>query len=239
MPIHDPLDSKLQGDVFNPQPKFRRPYLSNPDNGPLVVVGIDGTLAPLRNPGADGWGDWSPLPGAQVEVPFSRLLGEALSHLQGELVFCSDWGTRSSLFTDVYNWCDVWSLRRQSPSRWWWKLEAVRMFLGSRPRRPVVWFDDEFHRFPEASSWASRSSFPVLLLETDPRSGIQPDAVEEAATFCEKNALFHLEAPMSARYQILTTPREELDASSDVPVKEDTSSAHSDSASYIHKDDEQ
>jgi hypothetical protein len=184
--------------VYNPQPRFHRPYLSNPEKGPLIVVGIDGTLAPLRLPTDDSWGDWAPLPGAQVSVPFSLGLGAALRDLPGEVVFCSDWGTRSDLFTDAYNWGDVWSLRRQSPSRWWWKLEAVRMFLGSRPRRPVVWFDDEFHRFPEASSWSTRSAFPVLLIETDPRSGIQPDMIKEAEAFCKANASYHVDAVAQA-----------------------------------------
>lgn len=216
MPIDDPKSSRFQGDVFNPQPKFHRPYISNPEKGPLIVVGIDGTLAPLRTPYAEGWNDWSPLPGAQVEVPFSVGLGNALSGIEGEIVFCSDWGTRSSLFTDAYGWDDVWSLRRQSPSRWWWKLEAVRMFLGSRPRRPVVWFDDEFHRFPEASSWALRSSFPVLLLETDPRLGIQPDDVKEAQEFCKKHALFHQESHPGTIYQV-SAGLFNVSAPSDVP----------------------
>lgn len=189
-------DKDQNSPVFNPQPRFHRPYLSNPENGPLIVVGIDGTLAPLRHPQTDGWSDWKPLPGAQVEVPYSEKLGAALKDLPGEIVFCSDWGTRTQMFTDAYTWGDIWSLRRQSPSRWWWKLESVRMFLGSRPRRPVVWFDDEFHRFPEAASWSMRSAFPVLLIETDPRFGIQPDMVKEASAFCKTNASYHLEASL-------------------------------------------
>ena len=189
-----PQEDPATAAVYNPQPRFYRPYLSNPDKGPLIVVGIDGTLAPLRLPSDDTWGDWTLLPGAQVSVPFSLSLGSALRDLPGEVVFCSDWGTRSDLFTDAYDWRDVWSLRRQAPSRWWWKLEAVRMFLGSRPRRPVVWFDDEFYRFPEASSWAARSSFPVLLIETDPRSGIQREMVKEAEDFCKVNASYHTDS---------------------------------------------
>lgn len=157
----------------------------DPSTVPLVIMGIDGVLAPLKAMHAsDTWGDWAPAPGAQVRVPVSRSMGFAISQIPGELVFCSDWGSRSSVVAEALGLDDVFSLRRELPSRWWWKLDAVRAFLGSRPRRPIAWVDDELRQHPEAAAWMMRAGVPALLLSPDPREGLTADDIDRLNAFC-------------------------------------------------------
>jgi hypothetical protein len=173
--------------VFNPQPRIVPAYTSDPARGPLIVLGVDGVLSPARFPTKDAWRDWAPLPGAQVHVPYSLAQGEAVADLPGEVVLCSSWGTRAQLFIDAYGWDATWSLRRQMPSRWWWKLEAMRMFLGSRPQRPVVWVDSALDEHPEVTNWSRRAHFDTLLISTDRRLGLQASDVDRILKFCAKH----------------------------------------------------
>jgi hypothetical protein len=170
--------------VFNPQPRIVPAYTSDPTRGPLIVLGVDGVLSPARFPYKDSWQDWAPLPGAQVHVPYSLSQGKAVADLPGEVVLCSSWGTRAQLFIDAYGWDATWSLRRQMPSRWWWKLEAMRMFLGSRPQRPVVWVDSALEEHPEVTNWSRRAHFDTLLISTDRRLGLQAGDVDRILEFC-------------------------------------------------------
>lgn len=173
--------------VFNPQPRIVPAYKSDPSRGPLIVLGVDGVLSPARFPTEDSWQDWASLPGAQVHVPYSLAQGSAIADLPGEVVLCSSWGTRAQLFIDAYGWDATWSLRRQVPSRWWWKLEAMRMFLGSRPQRPVVWIDSLLSEHPEATNWSRRAHFDTLLISTDRRAGLQAAEIERILEFCTQH----------------------------------------------------
>jgi len=175
--------------VFNPQPRIVPVYKSDPSRGPLIVLGVDGVLSPARFPFKDSWQDWAPLPGAQVHVPYSLSQGKAVADLPGEVVLCSSWGTRAQLFIDAYGWDATWSLRRQIPSRWWWKLEAMRMFLGSRPQRPVVWVDSALVEHPEVMNWSRRAHFDTLLISTDRKVGLQDAEIDQIREFCEQHSL--------------------------------------------------
>lgn len=157
----------------------------DPATNPLIILDVDGVLSPLRalDSGAT-WGDWDTCPGAQVRVPVSPSMGRALASLPGEIVLCSDWGSRASVVSEALGWGEVPALRRELPSRWWWKLDAVRAFLGARPRRPIAWVDDELRNHPEAAAWMMRAGVPALLLSPDPREGVTPDDVERLAAFC-------------------------------------------------------
>jgi len=174
--------------VFNPQPRIVPVYKSDPSRGPLIVLGVDGVLSPARFPFKDSWQDWAPLPGAQVHVPYSLSQGEAVADLPGEVVLCSSWGTRAQLFIDAYGWDATWSLRRQIPSRWWWKLEAMRMFLGSRPQRPVVWVDSALAEHPEVMNWSRRAHFDTLLISTDRKVGLQAAEIDQIREFCAQHS---------------------------------------------------
>ena len=157
----------------------------DPSTVPLIIMGIDGVVAPLKAMNLDDtWGDWAPAPGAQVRVPVSRAMGAAISQIPGELVFCSDWGSRSTVVAEALGLDGVFSLRRELPSRWWWKLDAVRAFLGSRPRRPIVWVDDELRQHPEAAAWMMRAGVPALLLSPDPREGLTREDIDRLNAFC-------------------------------------------------------
>jgi hypothetical protein len=70
------------------------------------------------------------------------------------------------------------------PSRWWWKLEAMRMFLGSRPQRPVIWVDSALEEHPEVTNWSRRAHFDTLLISTDRRLGLQAGDVDRILEFC-------------------------------------------------------
>lgn len=149
-------------------------------------------MAPLRQmQDTDTWGDWRPAPGAQVRVPISPAMGEALAQIPGELVFCTDWGSRSAIVAEALGWQEVPALRRELPSRWWWKLDAVRAFLGARPRRPIAWVDDELRQHPEAAAWMMRAGVPALLLSPDPRQGVTPEDVERLMAFCRDCSSTH------------------------------------------------
>lgn len=185
--------------VFNPQPRIIPVYKSDPSRGPLIVLGVDGVLSPARFPFKDFWQDWAPLPGAQVHVPYSLAQGKAVTNLPGEVVLCSAWGTRAQLFIDAYGWDATWSLRRQMPSRWWWKLEAMRMFLGSRPQRPVVWVDSALVEHPEVTNWSLRAHFDTLLINTDRKVGLQEAEIGQIREFCAQHSpQIKEEAPVQA-----------------------------------------
>ena len=156
---------------------------------PLLIVGVDGVLAPLRAmTHEDTWGDWRAAGGVGVRVPVSPLMGASLKNLPAKIVVCSDWGSRADILSEELGWDGVEALRRELPSRWWWKLDAVRAFLGARPRRPIAWVDDELRDHPEAAAWLMRAGVPALLLSTDPKVGITPSDVERLATFCTENS---------------------------------------------------
>ena len=156
---------------------------------PLLIVGVDGVLAPLRAMSqGDTWGDWRAAGGVGVRVPVSPLMGSSLKSLPAKIVVCSDWGSRAEILSEELGWDGVEALRRELPSRWWWKLDAVRAFLGARPRRPIAWVDDELRDHPEAAAWLMRAGVPALLLSPNPKVGITPSDVERLQTFCSENS---------------------------------------------------
>lgn len=159
------------------------------DESPLLVLGVDGVLAPRRQPRSDDqWGDWRPVPGAQVRIPISPSMGQALAALPAERVFCSEWGTRADLLAEALGWGETKALRRELPSRWWWKLDALRAHLGARPRRPLAWVDAELSQHPEVAGWVLRAGVPSLLISPDPRTGLTASDIELLAAFCAENS---------------------------------------------------
>ena len=167
----------------------RNVYAGTEASQVLLVLGVDGVLAPRRKPSsALAWDDWQPVPGAQVHVPVSPAMGAALAGLDAERVFCSEWGTRATLLSEALGWGDTQALRRELPSRWWWKLDAVRAFLGARPRRPLAWVDSELSTHPEVAGWVLRAGVPSLLISPDPRVGLSASDVELLSAFCSENA---------------------------------------------------
>lgn len=198
-PTRDPLTTKYTATLLTPGNVRNMGSLSRNNSRnldvdkPLLVLAVDGVLAPRRQPRDDeSWGDWQPVPGAQVHVPVSPAMGAALALLKADRVFCSEWGTRADLLSEALVWGPTTALRRELPSRWWWKLDAVRAFLGARPRRPLVWVDSELSSHPEVAGWVLRSRVPSLLISPDPRSGLTRADVELVAAFCdEHNSSLH------------------------------------------------
>lgn len=184
------------------------PQRQDPSTNPLIILDVDGVLSPLRSMRREStWGDWGTCPGAQVRVPVSEAMGRALGQLPGEIVLCSDWGTRASVVSEALGWGEVPALRRELPSRWWWKLDAVRAFLGARPRRPIAWVDDELRNHPEAAAWMMRAGVPALLLSPDPREGVTPEDVDRLMAFCRD-----CREPSTHALEIAGPMADELDA---------------------------
>lgn len=90
-----------------------------------------------------------------------------------EIVWCSDWQWATRELNAVLKLPElpyIDQLKVEGPYEWW-KLAAVRQFLGEHePNRDFAWVDDHMTR--DAENWADALSQPALLIAPPPFEGM-------------------------------------------------------------------
>ncbi|WP_316519904.1 HAD domain-containing protein [Kitasatospora brasiliensis] len=172
---------------------------------PFLLLDVDGVLIPF--PAADGSTPTTHMR-HQVHIddvaePFwvwldpahGALITEAVNSGLVRPVWCTSWRTDARrivaplLGVPDFDHIELPKLpiTTSHPDGYLWKRNHVADWLATAP---AVWIDDDFT--PLDHQWAAdRSAFgnPTLLIQPDPRTGIQPEhitsALEWAASLCE------------------------------------------------------
>lgn len=178
---------------------------------PVVVIDVDGVLAPFVDGDSDAWEDWTiGVEGGYLMV-FSPEMARRLAAVEGSRVWLTTWQATANehllgrlgwepLGTTHAGWEDALSAphpKVPAPTPvsgvTWWKLGALAALLqyvaddphrdGLRVPPALVWADDQLDANPAAGRWAACLGIPTLLVSPTPQIGLTRTQVAQIEAF--------------------------------------------------------
>lgn len=158
------------------------------NNRPMILLDIDGVLSPDMSNKRRKKAGYRTRTVLGYRVHFNALHGPMLHSLaretDSELVWATTWETNANTWIAPLIRLHELPFIKVADSVWNadpdWKFPSVQQYCEGRP---VLWFDDDFDKYPKAmiDFIEKRAGVPTMLYDIDSRDGLTKYDAEQAA----------------------------------------------------------
>jgi hypothetical protein len=160
------------------------------DNGrPLILIDVDGVLNPIRFGGMEGYTEYRLL---QFRVKLNMEHGVQLQKIAfdtgAELVWATTWEHLANEYIGCRIGLPPLPVIEVITRERCWKFGPVLDYAAGRP---LMWFDDDFARFPEHEEWFLKERMAAGDLDTylhtvDPAVGLTQKDFDKALSWANR-----------------------------------------------------